>query len=251
MHKHEQAAEKWWDVLYRKNKNNFIEANPFSMSEARKTEWNAIYSAFNISPIIYKKIVDFGCGNGHFALNFLGKGFDVTGIDISELALEILEIRAHKYNFSKNLHVINNGLYAPIKKLEGKFDAGYMIVTYHCITRENQKNAFNNFIRLIRKDGKILIMEPNPLNPLFYLYYLSVYKNNLSEGRNIINSSKEKLIDLLKETGLVDIKIFHHSFLPTSLINRWKWAKNINVFLCSMPVINNFSAFHIITATKP
>lgn len=247
---HEQAVQKWWNVLYRKNRNYFIEANPFAMSMARKTEWDAIYSAFNINLSHYKKIIDFGCGNGHFALNFLKKGYGITGIDLSENALDILRIRARKYTLSKRLHLVKSGLFLPIKKFQGLFDAGYMIVTYQCISRNNQKRVFKNFVGLIKKGGKILIMEPNPLNPLFYLFYLKAYKNNLHEAANVVNSRKEILVDLFKEMGLNNIKVFHHSYLPTSLINRWSWIKNINQFLCSIPLVNNFSAFHIITATK-
>lgn len=249
-HNHKQAARKWWDVNYRSNKEYIIGSSPFKKSEARKAEWEAIYRSFNIDPTRCPKIVDFGCGNGYFALNFLKRGFDVTGIDVSEEALELLTIRAHKYNLSKGLHLINNGLYAPMKRLDGAFDAGYMIVTYHCIPQEEQKNAFRNFIRLVKKGGKILIMEPNPLNPLFYLYYLFTYKNNLSEAGNIIHSRKDILVDLFVENGLNNIKIFRHSFLPTSLINRWGFVRTMNRILCKLPFINTFAAFHIITAVK-
>ena len=247
---HELVAQKWWDVLYSDNMNYLVQTNPFTMSKARKTEWDAIYSAFNINPSHYKKIIDFGCGTGHFALNFLKKGYRITGIDLSENALDILRIRARKYVLSKHLTLIKSGLFVPIKKFHGSFDAGYMIVTYQCISRNDQKMVFKNFVELIREGGKILIMEANPLNPLFYFFYLTVYKNNLSEAGNIINSRREKLIDLLKESGLAEIKVFHHSFLPTSFINRWSLVKNINSFLCAIPVIKNFSAFNIITATK-
>lgn len=231
----DQIARTWWGIRYRNYRNYLIESNPFNKkSKARTTEWEAIYNGFNINPTRYPKLVDFGCGGGHFVLNFLKKGFEVTGIDLSDEALRILKKRAHKYKLSKKLHLLNNGLYTPIRELEGKFDAGCMIVTYHCISnkKEEQKKVFKNFTRLIRKNGKVLIMEPNPLNPLYYLFYLFVYKKNLQEGFSIINSRKEILVNLLKETGMSDMEISYHSFL------------------CKIPGIRNFSAFHIITAIK-
>lgn len=247
-----KIAFMWWEKQYNNYKGYLIESNPFEKSKARKAEWDAIYNAFDISPVNFPKLVDFGCGAGHFTLNFLKKGFDVTGIDIEKVALEILKKRAQKYNLSKKLYLINNGLYAPISKLEGKFDAGYMIVTYHCISNDKmeQKKIFKNFVKLIRKGGKILIMEPNPLNILFYLFFIVYYKGNKKEGHNIINSKKEILVKLLKEAGASNIKIFRHSFLPTSFINRWGYVKNINNFLCSIPVVRDFAAFNIITAVK-
>lgn len=251
LQKHNQTAQKWWNGLYRKNRDYFLEGSPFTMSEARRTEWDAIYSAFDSNSSQYKKIIDFGCGTGHFAFAFIMKGFDVTGIDLSQAALDIVRKKAQKYKIINRLHLLNSGLFKEIKRLENKFDAGYMIVTYQCISNKDQKKVFKNFVKLIKKGGKILIMEPNPLNPLFYLFYLRAYKNNLYEAANVVNSRKEILLDLFKETGLRNITVYRHSFLPTSLINRWSWIKNINRFLCSIPLVNNFCAFHIITATKP
>lgn len=239
-----------WDRQYR---NYYREANPFDKkNKSRMTEWKAIYSAFDINPTIYPKLIDFGCGDGHFPLNFLKKGFKVTGIDISSEALSIFKRRTLKYKLSKNVHTIQSGLYKPLKNLEGKFDAGSMIVTYQFISnkKEEQKIVFKNFIKLIKKNGKVLIMEANPLNPLFYFYYLFISRTNSQQGFNTKNSKKEILIKLLEETGMSNIKIYYHSFLPTSFINNWSFIKNINKFLCSIPGIRNFSAFYIITAIK-
>lgn len=244
-----ENAKTWWNEHRKKYK----EANPFRKNnKAGKVEWAAIYNAFDITVNSHKKLVDLGSGTGRFALHFLKKGFDVTGIDISSEAVEMLKKRAHRYKLSKKLQARQHGLNSPIKELEGKFDAGYMIVTYHCISNDpkEQQKVFKNFIKLIRKKGKVLIMEPNPLNPLFYISYLFVYKGNLREGYNIINSRKEILVDLLKKEGMDDIRIYHHSFLPTYFINYWNFVGQLNKFLCNIPIIKNLSAFHIITAVK-
>lgn len=247
--KNESVRENW-DRQY---KNYYRESNPFdTKNKSRITEWEAIYNAFDIDPILYPTLIDFGCGDGHFALNFLKKGFKVTGIDVSDEALYIFKKRIRKYKLSKNVHTVQSGLYNPLKELEGKFDAGYMIVTYQFISnkKEEQEEVFRNFIKLIKKNGKVLIMEANPLNPLFYFYYLFISRTNSQQGFNTQNSKKEKLINLLKETGMGNIKIYYHSFFPTSFINNWSFVKKINSFLCSIPGIRNFSAFYIITATK-
>jgi len=241
----------WWKKYYKNYGNFLVESNPFDKkSKARRTEWDAIYNSFRITPKNYPALVDFGCGSGHFALNFLKKGFEVTGIDISSEALTILKERALKYGLSRKLHIVRAGLRKSIKNLEGKFDAGAMIVTYHCIPKDEQRIIFKNFVKLMRKGGKILIMEPNPLNPLYYIFYIFVYKNNFKEGFNIVNSRRETLIELLRDMGMGNMEIFYHSFLPTFFIRHWSFVKNINSFLCSIPVIRNFAAFNIISAVK-
>lgn len=245
-----KVVRKRWEMLY---KTYYRESNPFDRkNKARRTEWETVYNAFAITPTRYPKLIDFGCGSGHFTLNFLKKGFEVTGMDVSKEGLRILKQRARTYNYSSKLHTIHNGLYAPLKNLERRFDAGCMIVTYHCISniQEEQKRVFLNFTKLIKKKGKVLIMEPNPLNPLFYLYYTFFCKSNQEDGFNTRNSKKEIIIQLLKESGMSNIKISYHSFLPTFFINHWSFVKSINFFLCRIPVIRDFSAFYLITADK-
>ncbi len=239
-----------WDIQY---KNYYRESDPFNRkNKARIAEWDAIYQAFDITPKRYPKLVDFGCGNGHFALNFLKKGFEVTGIDVSREALRIVQRRKRKYHLPNKLHLVQSGLYKRRRDLEGRFDAGCMIVTYQFISNkmEEQKKVFKNFVRLLKKNGKVLIMEANPFNPLFYIYYTFISKTNSEQGLNTINSRKRILVHLLEEAGMGNIRIFYHSFLPTSFINRWSFIKSINRMLCSIPGIRNFSAFHIITAAK-
>lgn len=244
-----ENARQWW----KEHLKFYKERDPFSKkNDARNAEWMAIYDAFEISPSTHPRLIELGPGTGRIALHFLKKGFDVTGVDISAEALAILQKRVKKYNLSKKFHSLQNGLYARVKELEGTFDAGYIIVTYHTISfnRKEQERVFKHFLGLIRKEGKVLIMEPNPLNLLFYILYLFIYKGNLREGFNIINSRKEILVDLLSKSGMHNIKIYHDSFLPRSFINHWAFIKNINQFLCSIWGVRNFSAYHIITAVK-
>lgn len=242
-------ARKWW----KEHLKNYKESNPFSKkNDARNDEWTVIYETFKINLREYSRLVELGPGTGRIALNFLKKGFDVTGIDLSREALAIVKERTRKYNLSKRFHMLQSDLSFPINEFQETFDAGYIIVTYHTISfsKEEQKRVFKNFVGLIRRGGKILIMEPNPLNPLFYILYLFIYKGNLHEGLNIVNSRREILVSLLKESGMVDIRVYHDSFLPRSFINHWNFVKNINHLLCSVPVIRSFSAYHIITAFK-
>lgn len=244
-----KKGTEWWDKYARSYD---FRKNPFNGNKARQAELQAIFDGFRISPKKNPRLVELGCGVGRFALNFAKRGYVITGIDISKISLDVLKKRARYYNFSDKIKTIHSDLYEPLKELNGSFDAGYIIVTYHCISNneEVQKQVVRNFAKLIKQGGKLLIMEPNPLNSLYYLFYPFVYKDNWKEGFNIIHSRKGKLVKLLTDVGMDDIEVFYHSFLPTFFINYWSFVKKINSFLCSIPVVRNFSAFHIITAVK-
>jgi len=241
---------KWWDKYAQAFD---LDTDPFDpKNKARKVELDAILKNFLITPEKDPNIVELGSGTGHFVLNFAKKNFTVTGIEISRESNKVLEKRAKKFGLTKKIKIMNNNLNKPIESLKDSFDAGYMISTYHCISQSEKQQlvVLKNFVKLIKKNGKILIMEPNPFNPLYYVFYPFVYDSNLKEGYNFINSSQGKLIKNLKNLGMKQITVYHHSFLPTSFINILGAVKDINAFLCKVPFVNNFSAFNIITAIK-
>lgn len=244
-----KQAISWWD---KQVKFYDFKENPFDQTRAGKVELQVIFKRFKMSPKQYPRLVELGCGVGRFVLNFANRGYFVTGIDVSKVSLDVLKKRARYNKLSSRIKTVYSDLSNPIKALDGTFDAGCIISTYHCISNreEEQKRVVKNFVKLIRSGGKLLVMEPNPLNPLYYLFYPFIYRDNWREGFNIVHSRKGKLVKLLSEVGMGNIEIFHHSFLPTSFINYWSFVKNINSFLCSIPGIKNFSAFHIITAVK-
>ena len=54
-----------------------------------------------------EKILDFGCGNGTHPKYFLAKGFEVFGVDVSEVAIRQVKDRLSKNK--ENFHVISEG----------------------------------------------------------------------------------------------------------------------------------------------
>ena len=64
-----------WDSFY--NKNYLDKESSFSKFIYKRLKH------FNL-----KNIIDVGCGNGRDSLYFYKKGFDVTGIDLSDIAIK-------------------------------------------------------------------------------------------------------------------------------------------------------------------
>lgn len=244
-----KKGTEWWE---NRLKSYDFKKDPFNVDRAGKLEYEVVFKRFDIVSKQHPRLVELGCGDGRFVLNFAKRGYHVTGIDVAKNSVEVLKKRASYCNLSDKIKAIHSDLYNPINELNESFDAGYIISTYHCISNNesDQNRVTRNFIKLIKPGGKILVMEPNPLNLLYYLAYPSIYKDNWREGFNIIHSTKSKLVRFLNDAGMIDIRVFHHSFLPTSFVNNWGFVKDLNQFLCSIPGIRNFSAFHIITAVK-
>jgi len=102
-----------------------------------------------------KKLLDVGSGSGYF-LNFMKKkGYDVTGVEISEKAVALCE-----KNFGIKAH-------SPSEFLEEKLDANYDIISlWHVFEHVYSYNAyFDLFSKSLNDNGYLILALPNCGSP--------------------------------------------------------------------------------------
>lgn len=145
--------------------------NRFEQKKILQKENIKIFFDNNIKEYInsYDKILDFGCGSGAFTykISNLTNG-DVFGVDISDEFIKS-SINFFKDKKKSNLYFeINNS-----QKLNFKnetFDTILMVDVIHHL--ENVEQIFKELNRVLKKNGKIIVYEPNKLNPLIFLMHL-------------------------------------------------------------------------------
>lgn len=105
-----------------------------------------------------KKVLDAGCGDGRFSAELTKQGADVTGVDLSEKAL----------NFAKIFLSNGNFLQAGIESLpfpDKIFDFIFFIETLEHIPPENIPAVIAELKRVLKDDGTVLISTPSMLIP--------------------------------------------------------------------------------------
>ena len=183
------------------------------------------------------KILDLGCGTGRHSIELAKRGYDVTGLDLSESLLKKAREKADalklKINFIKED--------ARYFKLEDKFDLVTMICEGAFPLMETDemnfailKNAYNS----LKENGKLIFTTLNGLFPLFHSvkdFLNSQNKDDLTEGntfdlmtfrdysvlKTMDDNGKEKVLNcneryyvpseimwLLKSIGFKKIEIF-------------------------------------------
>jgi ubiquinone/menaquinone biosynthesis C-methylase UbiE len=114
-------------------------------------------------------VLDFGCGPGTFAVRAAGYCKSVTGVDITEEFVTVANDMFNTLGISnaEAVHVLPDRL--PFE--DGTFDALLMVDVIHHLDEIGASMA--EAIRVIRPGGKVIVFEPNKLNPLIWvIHYL-------------------------------------------------------------------------------
>lgn len=97
------------------------------------------------------KILDLGCGTGvPYDKYFTQKGFEVTGVDISEKHIELAKKNVPKAKFFAGDFFSN--------KIKGKYDAILSFFAIFHIPRDEHKKVYEHAYSLLKKDGMILFV---------------------------------------------------------------------------------------------
>jgi len=100
------------------------------------------------------KTIDLGCGAGNYAVYLAGKGFDVTGVDISPSAIKTATKNAQKKGVSCNFIVAD--VLGDMAEVGQTFDFAYGWALLHHIFPENRKKYVENVHRILNKGGLYL-----------------------------------------------------------------------------------------------
>jgi 2-polyprenyl-3-methyl-5-hydroxy-6-metoxy-1,4-benzoquinol methylase len=126
------------------------------------------------------KLLDAGCGGGFTSAEFFDLGWDVSAIDFSENMVA----EAKKFFSSRNAEAINISA-ADVRDLKlfnnEEFDVVICLGVLYYI--EDPSNAYEEFSRVLKKGGLLILSCQNQLFDLFTLndYTLRFYQNNLDK----------------------------------------------------------------------
>lgn len=105
-----------------------------------------------------EKILDAGCGTGVFTLDYLAKGAEVVGLDVSGPMLRLAVKKAAGYPFSA---IRGDMLQLPFK--DNAFDKVVSVTALEFIS--DAKKALDELFRVTRPEGRVVIATLNSLSP--------------------------------------------------------------------------------------
>ncbi len=112
------------------------------------------------------KIIDIGCGTGRHSIELSKRGYDITGIDLSESQIKKAREKAEK----NSLNIVFLRYDARCLPYENQFDAAIMLCEGGFPLMETDEMNFEilkNVTKSLKSPGRIIFTTLNGLFPLF------------------------------------------------------------------------------------
>jgi len=100
------------------------------------------------------KVIELGCGTGNYVIHMGSKGFDATGVDFSESAIEIARSSAAKK--AVHCHFILADVLGEMTEVQDTFDFAYDWELLHHIFPPDRQKYVRNVYRLLNPGGRYL-----------------------------------------------------------------------------------------------
>jgi len=146
------------------------------------------------------KTIDIGCGEGFYSIYLASRGFDVTGIDLSEKAIKYSKHNAADHG--ENVRFLSMDI-DDLGKLDEKFDFVLEWSLLHLMKPSQRPNYVENVKNLLNNGGKYLSMcfnKPNPYHDGFENIYRAVILGTkfYFSGIKVYYSSQNDLRELFE-----------------------------------------------------
>ncbi|MBU8595451.1 hypothetical protein CHH78_01035 [Shouchella clausii] len=179
----------------------------------------------DVAPLsVYRKVIDLGCGPGLYAQRLAKKGYDVTGIDISENSIRYAKEQAQKAGLNidyrcGNLFDFNE---------ENKYDLGLLIYQIYCMFSPDQRRILLENVHRSLKRGGILIMDV--LSEQRFNQFQEEQHWSFSRKENLVSDDKFLLMSsTCKYRDNVTLQKSTFLFAEDEPINLYYWNQHFSI----------------------
>jgi SAM-dependent methyltransferase len=191
------------------------------------------------------RILEVGCGMGRYTLLLARRGLQVEGLDLSGVLLDRLR--------SYGAGIYDGPLYAadiadPPEPLIGRFDVVVALFALHHM--HDLAPAFDAMFRVVKPGGRVVFLEPNPYNPLFYIQILATPGMSWQGDKGIVMMRRRVIFGGLERAGFVDPEMERFGFLPPFAVNHAA-GRRVEAVLERVPFWRTLLPFQLFRAYRP
>lgn len=196
-----------------------------------------------ISP--HEQVLEVGCGMGRYTLILAQQGVRVEGLDLTPVLLDRLRtFDDGRYNIPLYCaDIVQNP-----PELHGRFDAVIGFFTLHHL--HDLTLCFKAMAHLLKPGGRIVFLEPNPYNPLYYIQMLITPGMTWTGDRGLVKMRKNVIFDAMQKAGLGDLQLTRFGFFPPFISNQ-NWGTRLESVLERVPFWRALLPFQLFKGIKP
>jgi SAM-dependent methyltransferase len=189
-------------------------------------------------------IIEVGCGMGRYTIPLAERGYHVEGLDLSPVLLERLA------SYDRGRHDIP--LYAadvidPPSELTGRFSAAIGFFALHHM--HDLEGCFRGMFEMLERGGRVAFVEPNALNPLYYIQIAVTPGMTWQGDRGVAKMRMGVVARAMEGAGLVNPRVTTFGFFPPFVANTRAGAR-LERTLENIPPLRKFLPFQIFTADR-
>lgn len=202
-----------------------------------------------------KRVLDYGCGLGKYSVFLAKNGSEVTGIDISDVSIEVARERATREGVDKQTHFLVMNCEA-LEFDDDSFDIVFNSGTLSCL---DLQKALSEIVRVLKPDGVFLGIDTLGHNPLLNLNRKIKRKRNLRTQWSVDHILRMSDLEVTKRYfGKAEFKFFNLATLaavPFSKLPGFDFLlgllKTVDTVLLKLPFLKKWAFKAVFVLRQP
>ena len=188
------------------------------------------------------RVLEVGCGMGRFTLMLAERGVHVEGLDLSPGLLD--RLRAYGgARFGIPLHCAD--ALEPPATLCDSFDVVLGFFVLHHL--KDLHGAVAAMSRMLKPGGRLVLLDANGWNPLFYLQILMMPGMTWQGDKGMAQMRPNVVFGAMRHAGLSRLALSRFGYLPSFVVDR-PWGSRLDLAMERLRLPDVFHAFQIFSA---
>jgi SAM-dependent methyltransferase len=192
-----------------------------------------------------ERVLEVGCGMGRFTLMLAERGVPVEGLDLSPGLLKRLRASGGA-RFGIPLYCAD--ALEPPSTMNDSFNVILGFFVLHHV--KDLHRTVRSISRMLKPGGRLVLLDANGWNPLFYLQMLMMRGVTWRGDKGIAQMRPSVVFGAMRSAGLSRLAVSRFGFLPSFVVDR-PWGSRLDHAMERLPLPDVFHAFQIFSAQHP